>query len=183
MEINLNIFTFRERMDKLADKLIFIFSKSESDFRKLYVQLPIPIKLFLFDLYERTEEPDDDVEEKWLEIFNYYYAKLRLAKKVEFTLRSAEHLKRFEKFLDKLILLMDNFPNDFVYLFPQCPEIYWDKIDDLRETSFKPSRDSIAFKRCLFKSKKLSFGYEKLMGIEEKIDNEKEEDDIEYEEI
>ena len=79
-----------------------------------------------------------------------------------------------------MIILFDNFPDKFVELFPQCPEIYWDKIDDLRETSFKKYRDSETFTRCLTKSKKLSFGYEKLIGVLPEIDDE-DEDDIEYE--
>lgn len=164
MEINIDIFIFREYMDKLADKLILVYSKSEPEFRKLYTQIPIPLKLFLFRLYEK-KIIEDDLEDKWLEIFNYYYSRNRNAKTVEFTLRSSDHLKRFEHFLDRLVLLMDNFPEKFSELFVACPRIYWDKIDDLRETSFKQYRDSDAFTRCLTKCKNLSFGYEKIMGI------------------
>ena len=118
----------------------------------------------LIDLYEKNNS-NNDLEDKWLEIFNYHYSRNRNAKKVEFTLRSSEHLRKFEYFLDKLIVLMDNFPREFSNLFPRCPETYWDKIDDLRDTSFKQYRDSDAFTRCLEKSKKISFGYERIMGI------------------
>jgi len=166
MEIDLTIPEFRNRMEDLADKLITVYSISEITFKELYKKLPVEIGLFLFNLYEKPVK-DDDVADKLLEVFNYYYSpKVRNAKIIDFTLRSADHLKRFEKFLIKMELLHDNFPEDFIELFPQCPEVYWDKIDDLRETSFKNYRDSAQFTRCLTMSKKLSFGYEKLLGIE-----------------
>jgi hypothetical protein len=166
MEINLTIPEFRKRMDDIADKLIVVYSISEVTFKELYKKLPVEMGLFLFELYEKPIE-DDDVADKLLEVFNYYYSsKLRNAKIIDFTLRSSDHLKRFEEFLIKMEILHDNFPEDFIELFPQCPEVYWDKIDDLRETSFKNYRDSAQFTRCLTMSKKLSFGYEKLLGIE-----------------
>jgi hypothetical protein len=166
MEINLTVPKFRNKINDIADKLILVYNISEVTFKELYVKLPTKIKLFLFDLYEKPIE-NDDVADKLLEVFNYYYSpKVRSAKIVEFTLRSSDHLKRFEEFLIKMELVLDNFPEEFVELFPQCPEVYWDKIDDLRETSFKNYRDSAQFTRCLTMSKKLSFGYEKLLGIE-----------------
>jgi hypothetical protein len=179
MEINLAVFSFRKYMDEVSDKLIYLYSISETEFKKVYVQLPINLKLFVFELYENRTKTEDDIAEKWLEIFNYYYGYTRKLKKVEFTLRSSDHLKRFEIFLDKCILLMDNFPDEFIELFPLCPDVYWDKIDDLRETSFKQYRDSAEFTRCLTKCKKLSFGYENLCGVEASDDfGEKEDNNI-----
>ena len=52
----------------------------------------------------------------------------------------------------------------FISLFPKCPSVFWDKIDDLRETSFKLDRDSEEYTRCLTKCKTLSFDFSELSG-------------------
>lgn len=172
MEIDLTVPEFRNKISGISEQLVKVYSVSEITFRELYLKLPIKIQLFLFSIYEKPIE-DDDLADELLEIFNYYYNyKVRNAEIITFTLRSSEHLQGFEDFLDKMELLFDHFPDDFIELFPQCPNVYWDKIDDLRETSFKAYRDSDQFTRCLTKCKKISFGYEKLLGIETELDIE-----------
>lgn len=70
------------------------------------------------------------------------------------TLRNSIDLLEFEVFLNKLIKLLSISPTDFTQVVNTCPVAYWDKIDDLRETSLKHKRDSDEFIRCLEKSKK-----------------------------
>jgi len=76
-----------------------------------------------------------------------------------FTLRNFHDLQELLNFLNKIIYLYKISPGHFMDNFLLCPEAYWDKIDDLRETSFKYHRDSDDFIECLEKCKKVSFLY------------------------
>ena len=81
-----------------------------------------------------------------------------------FTLRNPEDLRQFEEFLDRMLRLRELSPTHFVDMLSQCPEAYWDKIDDLRETSYKLQRDSTEYLRCLEKCKEISFSYSEHAG-------------------
>src|SRR5690606_10426052 len=79
-----------------------------------------------------------------------------------FTLRNPIDLEIFEDFLDRMLWLKKLSSGHFFTLFPACPLAFWDKIDDLRETSYKRERDSIEYLRCLEKCKDLSYNYSNL---------------------
>lgn len=96
------------------------------------------------------------------EVYNNYLIIRERDLADNFTLRNSEHLKVFESFLDKMLVLLDKNPVEFVNLFPKCPMMFWEKIDDLREISYKRERDSEEYTRCLEKCKKLSFSYSNL---------------------
>lgn len=104
------------------------------------------------------------------EVYGYYTShkkKLKDAKPAAgsmFTLRNSDDLAMFEIFLDKMLYLLELSPKHFIELFPKCPSVFWDKIDDLRETSFKYERDSDEYTRCLRKCKDLSFQFSELSG-------------------
>ena len=85
----------------------------------------------------------------------------------DFTLRNPEDLVIFEKFLDQMIRLLELSPLEFLKTFPKCPLVFWDKIDDLRETSYKVSKDSEEYSRCLFKCKKISYAFSELIKTKE----------------
>ena len=167
MECDLKNKVFKEEYEKIIDKLIEIFSLSKDQFNYYFEKLPFGLKLFLFEMYQNNRKiykHEEDLYDKSLEVFFYYY-KINNSKKEKFTLRNIEHLNKFEIFLDKMIFILENDQSKFLELFPRCPVIYWDRIDDLRETSFKGYRDSDRFTKCLKKSKFLSFEYEKLGGF------------------
>jgi hypothetical protein len=167
MECKITDKNFKEQYEKVIDKLIVLFSISEEQFNYAFQRLPTSLKILLTELYQtnRNNYPgSEDLYDKSLEVFYYFY-RIQDNKKEDFTLRNIEHLNDFDIFLDKMLLILELDPEKFVKIFPLCPVIYWDKIDDLRETSFKSHRDSDKFTKCLTKSKKLSFGYEKVGGF------------------
>jgi len=83
----------------------------------------------------------------------------------EFTLRNFHDLQEFIMFLNKMLYLNEISKEQFIKIFPFCPEAYWDKIDDLRETSIKYGRDSLDFIECLLKCKKISFLYSESVSV------------------
>jgi len=175
MECSLKDHTFRKKYEDIIDKLITIFNIAPDQFNYAFQRLPLSLKILMTELYQNNRNSYlycEDLYDKSLEVFYYFYRTVDKNKE-EFTLRNIEHLNKFDIFLDKMIKVMEIAPDKFVKVFPLCPVIYWDKIDDLRETSFKGHRDSEKFTDCLTKSKKLSFEYEKLGGFNsEEYDDE-----------
>jgi hypothetical protein len=149
------------------NSLTLLYSADEEAFlmayRSLSLELLSNIRSAEF-LKEKTE-----LQEYLAEVHFYYRSAVR--KNYEengkclkaFTLRNFDDLQEMIYFLDKMIYLYNTSPGHFMELFPQCPEAYWDKIDDLRETSFKYQRDSADFIECLEKCKKVSFLYSEYM--------------------
>jgi hypothetical protein len=180
METNLRNNEFNAQMLLLGEKFVYLYSLSPEKFTEAFKHLPLPLKEFFFHLYDNRpydETTLQDTQDLLLEVFHYYF-KPPLKKKTkddnknkyeEFTLRNNNHLEEFNEFLDKMIKLLEVNPEKFLELFPQCPPAYWDKIDDLRETSFKSYRDSDAYTSCLAKCKKLSFEFEKLKSGSEAV--------------
>lgn len=172
MEFNLNNNEFRLYFDELLNKFIQIYSISSLEFNKLFKQMPVELHKFMLQLYRDqpySKTQFEDIQDKSIEIFHYFYpSRLHNSQSLkyeDFTLRNTEHLKEFENFLDKMLILLSLSEEKFTEIFPLCPVVYWDKIDDLRETSHKGYRDSKEYTRCLEKSKKLSFEFEKLTGF------------------
>lgn len=149
------------------------YSVSEETFYSYFTKLPKEVKSHIEYLSTTNDFEDtefEDVEELAREVWGYYTSykkklkKLKAAKNSLFTLRNSEDLVIFEEFLDKMIKLRNLSEKHFVMLFPRCPPIFWDKIDDLRETSHKKDRDSEEYTRCLEKCKVLSYDFSELSG-------------------
>lgn len=181
MEIDLKNNEFNAYMNLIAEKFIYLYNLNESIFDKTFCKMPNDLKVFLFKLYDEKPYEDtkqEDTQDLLLEIFCYYYKSSLYPdknKEENLTLRNMQHLEQFSFFLDKMSKLLELNSDKFLELFPLCPKAYWDKIDDLRETSFKSYRDSDLYTDCLKKSKHLSFQYELLKGvlvIEEEDDEE-----------
>lgn len=168
-----NIISFNNYLDNMILK----YSISQDSFIKYFItskELFIKELLYLAincDKYEGTLL--EDVADKSKEIYYYYvhYRNEYLLNKEHntinavFTLRNPQDLIIFEIFLDKMLKLLELSPKHFINIFPKCPVIFWDKIDDLRETSFKTERDSEEYTRCLRKCKTLSFAFSDLTGM------------------
>lgn len=161
-------------IDLLLENYITLYSESEESFYKDFSKLHKDIKQEINSLSKNKESYLDtqleDTSDLAYEVLGYYNSYKKIAKKVKaekstaFTLRNSDDLAIFEEFLDKMIKLKSLSPKHFVNLFPKCPVVLWDKIDDLRETSNKPDRDSEEYTRCLVKCKLLSFEYSELSG-------------------
>jgi hypothetical protein len=170
---------FREVFEEALNKYCILYSKSKQHFLQLFskntkdYQLEFKRLLNEYKKYENTEL--EDLAQFSNEVYHYYLLnkpkKENKPKYQPFTLRSTEELKTFNSFLDKMIKLLELSPGHFVKLFPECPIEYWDKIDDLRETSIKYERDAPEFISCLEKCKRLSFSY--FSFVEETVNNTK----------
>jgi len=160
----------------LLDSLATLYSLDENCFVDVYEKMPKSIKKEFENIAQVKDKFDDtdleDVIDYANEVSFYYESWARkLAEKLEkerekkskepqnFTLRNPEDLRQFEEFLDRIIKLLELSPGHFIEIIPQCPAAYWDKIDDLRETSYKRKRDSDEYLRCLEKCKRISFTY------------------------
>lgn len=173
MEIRYSLLNlaFSESLKILLDKLNIIYNHSEDKFYRLYSQMPCHLSIFIRNIkpeeYENSEL--EDLAYLCYEVSGHYlYEREKYLKKYNtstleylkpFTLRNPEDLKTFEIFLDKMLYIYEYSPKHFMDILPQAPLAYWDKIDDLRETSFKFKRDSPDYIRCLQKCKKISFAF------------------------
>lgn len=158
-------------VNKFLDKCIELYSDSEVEFLSYFITLPEHYLHRLINLSFMEEDEDLDPEDeigKSKEVLFYYQTCYKNRKTIvsnskksykDFTLRNSEDAKLFEEFLNRLVILYRYSPKDFKRIFPMCPAVLWDKIDDLRETSFKMQRDSEEFIRCLKKCKFLSLKY------------------------
>ena len=161
------------RFEELLGHFMIIYHQEPETFYKIYKKsdkvLTKAIK-YLSTIKEDIPEEYVDVVECAGEVYYYFTSyKEKLKKKKEeevagFTLRNSDDLITFEFFLDKMERLYNASPKHFLDLFPKCPIVFWDKIDDLRETSYKDERDSEEYTRCLFKCKTLSFKFSELSG-------------------
>jgi len=169
---------FRPKLERLLDGLSTVYSLDVKSFINLWDSLPEPLYNVVSTVdanyYENTEL--EDLAEYCQEVFFWVVEEKKKAKsKVQkkkykpFTLRNPEDLKQFEVFLDKMLELLDLSPGHFIEILPRCPLAYWDKIDDLRETSYKVKRDSAEYLRCLEKCKTISFAYSELSDIHSRI--------------
>lgn len=170
--------SLRDNFSKKLDSLSRVYSKPDGNvrFMKLFMSLNEKslteiIRLSQTKIYEDSDL--EDIADHAGEVF-FYYESIRkkyeethskLKKYGSFTLRDSNDLVIFEEFLDRMLKLLDLSPGHFLNVFPKCPVIFWDKIDDLRETSFKIERDSEEYTRCLMKCKIISQQFSKLSGI------------------
>jgi hypothetical protein len=177
METRLNDKNFKQKFEKMLDDFAILYSESEVNFILSFIKIPSEILEEIIKMRVYVEEMEktslEDTAEYASEVLNYYetsYKKLTkskqsiVIKKVyeTFTLRNPNDLIVFEDFLNRLVILLDISPVKFVEAFPKCPVVLWDKIDDLRETSYKEDRDSDEYTRCLEKCKLLSFAFSNL---------------------
>lgn len=176
--------SFRIRFELALDEFAMLYSESEEEFLMSFMGTPsdileeiVKMRIHLKE-FEKTSL--EDVSDYASEVLNYYetsYNKLSKIKKPivikriyeTFTLRNPHDLIVFEDFLDNLVELLDVSPSRFVEAFPKCPMVFWDKVDDLRETSHKEDRDSEEYTRCLNKCKRLSFAFSDLSNSYEEI--------------
>lgn len=156
-------------LSKLLDSLSIVYSTDRELFLNTIKSTP-QIVLKLIRDSEFTKSDNDTIEH--LKELNYCYKDaIKYSQRdmflKDFTLRNFHDLQEFIMFLNKLLYLNDLDNNAFNKIFPHCPEAYWDKIDDLRETSIKYKRDSLDFIECLLKCKKISFLYSESINIYE----------------
>lgn len=157
----------RKNLEDSLDFLAYLYSTNEEAFLNTYRSLPFKF----LGLIRESEflKNKDELQEYCAEVNFYYRNAVRQSYKASgkyiksFTLRNFDDLQEVIYFLDKMLYLYNISPGHFMEVFPQCPEAYWDKIDDLRETSFKYERDSPDFIECLEKCKKVSFLYSTYM--------------------
>jgi hypothetical protein len=159
----------KEFVDKLTcylDKLALLYYHSPEKFSHVYSKSPKPLLGFLRRSVTMTgvTEEEEDILDYCKEILGYQRSakpRRKSNKKIykDFTLRNPNDVEKFTIFLNKMVELLEVSPGDFKVIFPLCPEIFWDKIDDLRETSLKLKRDSAEFLDCLEKCKRLSYAY------------------------
>lgn len=202
MEYRVEDQNFRRRFKTRLDKLSILYAKDENKFLKEFMSLD---KKFLVEMARcriRVEMYRDsrlsEIVEYASEVLYYYesiykreFKKDKALKDKEkeqealkpksFTLHNPEDVERFEGFLDRMLKLLEVNETLFVETLPKCPVELWDKIDDLRETSYKEDRDSPEYTRCLQKCKKISISYFKLSRPPSRyVDNTDEDDDDEY---
>ncbi len=135
--------------ENTLNKLVLLFSLSDQVFNNLFSKAPRSLIRVMMDVsigykYKKYENLIDLNNE----VLYYYTSNITKNIKEEsysktFTLRNPDDLIIFEIFLDKMIKIENLSPYKFLDLFPTCPAIFWDKIDDLRETSHKKERDSL----------------------------------------
>ena len=159
-----------DNLDEVLEGMSNVYATDDKLFYKIFPKLKefkyiriLATTGFVEGMFDHVE----DTAEFAKEVYGYYTsykANLKPDPTRVFTLRNADDLELFEEFLDKMLYLLELSPRHFVELFPKCPSIFWDKIDDLRETSFKYDRDSDEYTRCLRKCKDLSFQFSELSG-------------------
>ena len=201
MEYRVEDQNFRRRLKSRLDKLSILYSRDENKFLKEFMSLE---KEFLKEITRcriRVEMYRDsrlsEIVEYASEVLYYYESiykkefkkdkllkdKIReqeIAKPKSFTLHNSEDVERFEGFLDRMLKLLEVNKTLFVETLPKCPVELWDKIDDLRETSYKEDRDSPEYTRCLQKCKKISISYFKLSKPPSRFINNDEDDEDDY---
>jgi hypothetical protein len=155
---------FCSSLEKLLDSFALLYSQDTDKFKELYDMLPTGVSVFIKRISrENVGEEFEDISDYCNEVFGYYLSEKKkeeniLTDEIEkgryrpFTLRNPNDLESFNKFLDKMIYLLTLSPYHFSNAIIQCPTAYWDKIDDLRETSFKFKRDSNEYISCLEES-------------------------------
>lgn len=159
-------------LEKTLDKLAVLYSRDTKLFMQVYTRLPRNISILLKVINNQKYEGTnlEDLTDYCQEVYGYYLSEEQKAKRIRleeiersrfrpFTLRNPDDLRSFGKFLDKMLYLLELSPTHFKLAITKCPTAYWDKIDDLRETSFKFNRDSEDYLQCLEKCKKISFTY------------------------
>lgn len=160
-------------LNSTLNKLIKLYSESDVLFMRSYRDLPYSIKNDIAILYKthdltktKYKELPDMAGEVLFYIDMYDTSKDDRVRSTNlFTLRNQEDLIVFDFFLKKMVKLLELSPFHFIRLFPKCPPVLWDKVDDLRETSFKIGKESEIYTECLKNSRKLSFGFAELSGV------------------
>jgi len=158
-----------EMLNNISKKLIHLYHIDKENFHKFFNQNDNTIiKFKKWLMTHNFLNYNLDISEEFYEIAGYFRTvsiKKKTPKKnyKPFTLRNAKDLATFEAFLDKIVYLACISPKHFVLVFPRCPLVFWDKIEELREASIKYKRDSPTFIRCLKKSKFISYLYSDLV--------------------
>lgn len=173
MEIKCHITdpAFRSCLENLLDKLTHLYSIDTTKFMEAWKIMPSPLRMGITGTAANSASfvntKYEELAEYCQEITMWFRAEYHRMYPVEkpFTLRNPDDLKQFEEFLDRMVHLMTLSPKHFMFFMETCPPAYWDKIDDLRETSFKVKRDSTEYLRCLEKCKKVSFFYSELLDL------------------
>ena len=162
---------FQEKLESILNSLSKLYSLDTDKFLEAWKDMPQLLRMSITSTaanskhYKNTEL--EDIADYCYEITDWYRVEYnkKYPNKKSFTLRNPDDLKQFEEFLDRVIKLMELSPGHFVDLLSNCPDAYWDKIDDLRETSYKLKRDSEEYLRCLKKCKDISFCYSEYMDL------------------
>jgi len=162
-------------LNRLLEGLTKLYSIDSYKFVELWINMPQNIRMLITycgsNAHKNEDTEQGDMMEYCREVVSWYraeYSKLYPTVK-PFTLRNPDDLIQFEEFLDRMLHLKFISPGHFVGAVGQCPIAYWDKIDDLRETSFKIKRDSDEYLRCLEKCKDISFSYSEYSDLTIKI--------------
>lgn len=160
-------------LNTTLNKLVNLYAESDSLFIEAYNKLSESIKEDIKLLYKthnlvktKYSELPDIAGEVLFYVDMYDPSKVsKIRSTSTFTLRNVDDLMIFTDFLDKMLTLQKLSPYHFVEIFPKSPRVLWDKVDDLRETSFKVGKESKKYTACLLKSRTLSFGFAKLAGV------------------
>lgn len=177
---HVNDVVFREKLEPILDSLCTLCGTDGVKFIEVFENMPQPIRMGITSAAANAESFVDteceDIADYCRDVVAWYRGEYRKANPLikPFTLRNPNDLKQFEEFLDRMIYLMEISPGHFVDMLTQCPDAYWDKIDDLRETSYKLNRDSAEYLRCLEKCKTISFSYSEYMDLLTNVETDEE---------
>ena len=152
------------KFEFVLNLLITVYSKSEKLYNDIYQDI-IPSwfkkELYKLSITKKFNDTEfEDIVDLASEVYFYYPENNFKYKNI--TLRDPNELNEFEVSIDLLLELYNRSEYQFFLFFPNCPLVYYDKIDDLRETSIKRPRDSEQFIDCLKKSKFLAYTYDDL---------------------
>ena len=162
---------FCEYLPKLFGSLELLYSLDTNKFLDVWKLMPRQLRIGIQQTAANAETFEgtifEDISDYCREVVGWYTSELFKLYPVDkpFTLRNPDDLKQFEDFLDRMLHLLEISPKHFVLYLEQCPLAYWDKMDDLRETSYKIQRDSEEYLRCLEKCKRISFTYSEIVDL------------------
>ncbi len=166
---------FQKTIEDVLDSLSTLYSVSPRNFMLKFVEMPQSVLLEIVRLRQTKEYNNtylEDTADYASEVAYYYesYYKTHFNKKKKkkpntpsFTLRNATDLDNFYRFLLLMVELHELSPSHFVNIFPKCPTVFWDKVDDLREASYTYKYGSKKYEACLKMSKTISYTYSKIM--------------------
>lgn len=154
-------------LEDILDKLSKIYAYDPYLFLHYFSLLPYEtIQYFRFVEFKKDKS---DIEDYSTEIYiNFhitlteYQRELYPARVKVLALRNFYDQQEYINILHKLRYIAEYNTDVFLDIFPRMPINLWDKIDELREVSFK-SKNSIEFRECLLKSKSVSFIYSDLV--------------------
>jgi hypothetical protein len=166
---------FQKTVEDVLDSLSTLYSVSPRNFMLKFAEMPKSILRELVRLRQTKKYNNTDLEDTAdyaSEVVYYYesYYKTHFNKKRKkknnqpaFTLRNATDLDNFHQFLLLMVELHKLSPEHFIKMFPECPTVFWDKVDDLREASYTYKYGSVKYEACLKMSKDVSYAYSGIM--------------------